>query len=537
MSPAHVRACACLLLLCATLQAIMQDEQTLKLRAEARLVEVVVTVRDAQGKAMKGLQKSDFTLLDNNKPRAFSIFSANDFDSAATPATPAEATKAAPPALPPNTFTNTRITAPPQDTHSTIILLDGLNGWFDSFGWGVKGVEGLTGKLPADEQVALYVIEKFNGLELVQDYTTDRAKLLHAVSTYNARGMHPAPPGTDPPDGHGLVDPYNQPVARKTMGLATGGIYGIRKTIANQADYELHMDSESVRLSLQALAEKLRVLPGRKSVYWITEGFPPRLIRDTPGWAKTISALNDANVEVNTVDTDGFDGPGRYWGPGGIISMQMVAEQTGGRAFFHTNDLAGSMAEGIADDRSSYTLAFYLTDVDSKYHELKLKLDRPNVQLSYRQGYFARSEADADLDARKSDLTAILTNPVDAIGVGITATIDMKPATPRGTLAAHVKLDPEALTVTRVNNQWNCKVEEVFLELNAEGAELAKFSMEQPFSITDAQKPGFDAHGASLTQTIPLIPGAAKLQIAVRDTASGRTGSISIPLNQGTETR
>ncbi|HEY3841307.1 MAG TPA: VWA domain-containing protein, partial [Bryobacteraceae bacterium] len=305
------------------------------------------------------------------------------------------------------------------------------------------------------------------------------------------------------------------------------------KGLQNQAEYELQQSSEAVRLSLQALADKLRTLPGRKSVFWITEGFPPRQLRAMDAaWSKTISALNDANVEVNTVDEDGLGGPARYWGPGGIISMQQVAEQTGGRPFFHTNDLAGAMAGGIADDRSSYTLAFYLTDVDNKYHDLKVKVDRPGVQLNYRQGYFARSEADADLDTRKSDLVAVLTNPVSATGVGITATIDLKPGTPRGTLAAHVKLDPDALTVTRVKNEWTCKVEEVFLELNAKGAELAKFSMEQPFSVTDAQKPGFDAHGASLTQTIPLIAGAAKLQIAVRDAASGHTGSLSIDLTQ-----
>lgn len=182
----------------------------LKLRAEARLVEVVVLVRDAQGHTIKGLQKSDFTLLAGGKPRAFSIFSANDYDSrspAITAGSPPEATTVPPPsALPPNTFTNTRISAPLKDTHSTIVILDGMNGWFDGFVWGVKGVEGLLSKAPPDEQIALFAISKFVGLELVQDYTTDRARLMHAVSTYVPRGMPPAPPGTVPPDGQGLVE-------------------------------------------------------------------------------------------------------------------------------------------------------------------------------------------------------------------------------------------------------------------------------------------------------------------------------------------
>lgn len=223
------------------------------------------------------------------------------------------------------------------------------------------------------------------------------------------------------------------------------------KGLQLEAQHELQQGTESVRLSLQALADKLRTLPGRKSVFWITEGFPPSTLRDTyaPAWNKTLSALNDANIEVNTVDTDGLDGPSRYWGPGGIISMQMVAEQTGGRAFFHTNDPGSAMAAGIADDRSSYTLAFYLSEVDGKYHDLKVKVDRPGAQLNYRQGYFARSEADADLPARKSDLAGVLLNRVDSTGLGITAAIEIKPGTPRGAVTARLTLDPESLSIDR----------------------------------------------------------------------------------------
>ena len=488
----------------------------LKLRAEARLVEVVVTVRDAQGHPVKGLQKSDFTLLDNGKPRAFAIFSANDFDSrspAITAGSPPDATTIPQPsALPPNSFTNTRITTPSKDTHSTIIILDGMNGWFDSFGWGVKGVKGLLSKAPPDEQLALYAISKFTGFELVQDYTTDRTKLMHAVSTYVPRGMPPAPPGFDAPDGHGLSDPGdhgNLPL--KTSGVAVTGLYASRmKDQQMEAQHELQQDSEAVRLSLQALAEKLRTLPGRKSVFWITEGFPPRVLREMggPAWNKTISALNDANIEVNTVDTDGLAGPSRYWGPGGIISMQMVAEQTGGRAFFHTNDLGSAMAAGIADDRSSYTLAFYLAEVDGKYHDLKVKVERPGVQLNYRQGYFARSEADADLSARKSDLAGVLLNPVDSTGLGITAALETKPGTPRGTVNARLTLDPESLSIDKSPTGWTGKIEEVFIQFNAQNHEVGKVSLTSTFVVDAAHKAGYDAHGPTLSQSVPLAAEA-----------------------------
>jgi hypothetical protein len=56
-------------------RAAMQDDGTLKLRADARVVQIDVIVRDSQGKRVDDLTKSDFTVTDNGKPRAFTIFS------------------------------------------------------------------------------------------------------------------------------------------------------------------------------------------------------------------------------------------------------------------------------------------------------------------------------------------------------------------------------------------------------------------------------------------------------------------------------
>src|SRR6185437_15340482 len=74
--------------------------------------------------------------------------------------------------------------------------------------------------------------------------------------------------------------------------------------------------AEDVRLSLQALAEHMALVPGRKSIFWVTHGFPPRIMHGpawepkntdldpTPAWQKTIATLNEADVAVNAVDTD-----------------------------------------------------------------------------------------------------------------------------------------------------------------------------------------------------------------------------------------
>src|SRR6185312_8437688 len=485
-----------------------------------RVVQVDVTVRNSGGKPVEDLKQSDFKILDNGKPRPFTIFSVNRAAPDALQPVPRPSPERPP--LPPDTFTNVGAPPSPAGGHSTIILLDGVNGWFESFAWGSQGIQGLMSKLPADERIAIYVVTKNEGLLQLADFTTDRDRLRKAMATFSAPGMSPSPP-FGPGDGRGLVeDPAPQDSSVKRLALT--------KAPARETEYFMRRGAEEVRLSFSALAERLRTEPGRKSVFWVTEGFPPRVIRnDQIAWQKTFTALNDANIAVNTVDTDGLGGPPRLWGAGAILTMQQVAAETGGEAFYHRNDLDAAMAVGVMDSRSSYTLGFYLTELDGYYHQLKVLVDRPGLDLNYRRGYFAQTDAVHDLANRKTELDSVLLSPLDLTGLGIVAAIDTK----GGNLTVHLRLDPKSLTVTESSGVWNGKVEELFLERNAAGSQVARVSQTSRLQISAAGKSDYDRRGPTLVHTFRLAPNAVKLVIVIRDSASGRTGSLTIPLESG----
>ena len=519
-----------------------QDDGPVKITSEVRVVEVDVTVRDAQGKPVEGLLQKDFTILDNGKPRPFTIFNANGGAPAAKDpgnAQPAPSAGSTPqPPLPPNTFTNARVTAPPADGHSTILLLDGVNAWFDSFAYGVQAVEGLMDKVPPDEKIAVYVVAKNLGLIVLQDYTTDRQLLKKKVASFIPRHMAPAPPGKGKGDvAGGLISsagasPPPRPAASGPNPRAAPPDLNPLQIPAQVREFDALRATEDLRMSLKALATKLRKLPGRKSVFWITEGFPPALLRNmSDAWDHTIAALNDANIQVNTVDAcDNGRCKSRLWGPSGGLGQQEIAQRTGGTAYMGVNGLDAEMAAGIADSRSSYTLGFYLTEIDGKYHELKVRVDRPGVQVNQRQGYYAQTEAVAELAGKKVDLEASLLSPVDSTEVGITAGFDIASASPRNILNAKLKLDPESLSMVKKGEGWAGQIEEMFVEFDEAGNEVGRQSDKKHFEITAAQKPKFDAMGMTLPQTIPMAAGAVKLRIIVRDTASGRTGSLTVPL-------
>jgi VWFA-related protein len=384
------------------------------------------------------------------------------------------------------------------------------------------------------------VISKGEGLIILQNYTTDRARLLDAITRYIPRAMC-----TEPPDYAAPVDPglpvgslapptkknsaEDDAVARMAALKAVTGVPGCVTPGPRGLDLRASA-AESVRTSFSALAAQLARQPGRKSVFWVSQGFPITVLdgETAPTWNKTFSALNDANVAVNVVDNNGIMGPKRMWGGGAVPAMKQIADATGGRLYFDTNGLDDALAGGIADSRSTCVLGFYLTDVDGKYHELKVSVDRPGTALNYRQGYYSIDTPKVDPAQKKVDLAAALLNPTDSTAVGIEATLDMKPRA----LNVRVRLDPETLSLQPGDTGQSGKVEALFVEFNAAGREVGRISAATPFQITPENRETYESRGIVMVQSIPLAADAVKLSIIVRDTASGRVGSLAVPLDK-----
>jgi VWFA-related protein len=490
------------------------------LRSNTHVVQIDVSVRDAHGKPVDDLGKGDFTVTDNGKPRPFSIFTVTR----PTPSGDAAPEVSAPatPQLPPNTFTNMGQPPHPPSTHSTVLLLDGIDGWFDNFALARKGVLGMLTKVPADEKIALYVIAKHRGLAILQDYTLDRAMLLAAMDKFVPEWMCPAPASLSGADD-GMHDGTLGPSAQSRIKFAE-----CRDVKTMSADVEI------VRASFDALANALRSQPGRKSVFWVTQGFPPSLLRQDQSWNQTISKLNDGNVAVNTVDSNGLGGPAGYWGPGGTLSMMQLAERTGGTAYYHRNDLDAALAEGIEDARTGYTLGFYVTEIDGRYHHLKVSVNRPNLQLNYRQGYYAVDELKPDRSQKTAELTEALLNPGSSSEIGITATLRVKKDGPRGAVTISLKLTPDALSLKAGKTGKTGKVKELFVERNAAGKVVGQQPFLSQFEIGLQRQAAFTSHGITIEQTIQLPPGAVSLSIIVQDAGNGRMGSLTVPLEKVT---
>jgi VWFA-related protein len=71
--------------------------------------------------------------------------------------------------------------------------------------------------------------------------------------------------------------------------------------------------------------------------------------------------------------------------------MASIADGTGGTFFHNNNDLGAGLAGLTAVPEWVYLLEFSSENVkpDGTYHRLKVKVDREDVQIQARRGYFA----------------------------------------------------------------------------------------------------------------------------------------------------
>ena len=72
-------------------------------------------------------------------------------------------------------------------------------------------------------------------------------------------------------------------------------------------------------------------------------------------------------------------------------TMNSVADQTGGKAFYNTNNLDKAIRESMEDGSTYYTLGYYPENKnwDGRFRKIAVKVNRPGVKLHYRQGFFA----------------------------------------------------------------------------------------------------------------------------------------------------
>jgi VWFA-related protein len=114
-----------------------------------------------------------------------------------------------------------------------------------------------------------------------------------------------------------------------------------------------------------------------------------------------VDAVIRAEAGVYTISTntdwiamDNPDQPKKYSFTPGDKILQNFADQTGGRAFYpyKVEDLGESFTQIGTELRSQYFIAYFpSTPPDGKYHKVDVNVDRKNLTVRTRKGYYAEA--------------------------------------------------------------------------------------------------------------------------------------------------
>jgi VWFA-related protein len=471
-------------------------------RTATRLVEVHVVVTDRSRKPVPDLTRGDFTVTEDGVPQTVSIFEVRDVREPA----------AIVPVTPPHAGAEVAVSnqTPGASGSRTVLLLDRANAAFDSQWFARKHVDAYLSRMQRGDTVALYVLDSI-GMRVLHDFSGDAASLRRAIDVYQARVT-------------GVYDASNEPPANLGDDLPT--VWIVDPSTAVSEFFNQQRWRGTFR-SLRALAGHLSGVAGRKNVVWVSEVFPvPTTNRSefTEEMRLTTRALNDAQAVLYPVDARGLMGAITYsrghprfttlsMVRGNQETMEVVAEDTGGRAFMNTNALDVSIARAVDDSRLSYVLGYYSTDpkADGRFRAIRVEVKRKELTVRHRGGYVAAAPA-LDRKVRDAALREALAGPLAATQVGLSADLDYDK--PDSTVTITLRFDPS--TVASVPPTVDLLV-----------AEIARTG-----KGTIVERAAASADALPLMLTVRVTPYLHELRIVARDPASGRVGSLVVPASR-----
>jgi VWFA-related protein len=389
------------------------------LKMNGELVLTNVVARDAKtGEVVQGLKPSDFTISEGGKQQHIETF---DFESVdkATPLN--EATVSGLAAGATNSGNKAVAVAKPEElrNHRLIVMFFDLTSMQpeDLERSVLSAQDFLKTKMQTADLVAL--VSLGDTLKVDQDFTADKQALINEVAVYN---------GTE---GQGFAEgaTANSNQTEDTTGYTP-----------DESEYnDLNTDREL--FALRAVSKSLEKITEKKSLLYFSGGISRDGIENQASLRAAINAAVRANLAIYAVDTRGLQaisplgdastgslrGTGAY--NGGALTNNMNANfatqevmatlstDTGGKAFFDSNDFAPAFAQVERDTSAYYAIGFRSTNQarDGKYRKLTIKINRPGVKLEYRPGYYApadykhsgREDRERDLEEQlASDLPA-----------------------------------------------------------------------------------------------------------------------------------
>ena len=536
------------------------DDDSDVVRITTNLVQVDAVVVDKKGNQVTDLSADDFEILEDNRPQKLTNFSYVLNESVPRPAETADRSRKSgdktgvlPPAPP-------RRLRPEQVRRTMALVVDDLGLSFESTAFVRTALRKFV-----DEQMQpndlVAIIRTSAGMGALQQFTSDKRQL-HAAIDRVKWFM----------SGRGGVSVF-APIEGSVN--APGPVAGeerdgnLRARRGEEVNAELEDFREEIFAvgtlgALNFVVRGMRELPGRKSVLLMSDGFAlftadrghGRSDRVLQALRQLTDLANRASVVVYTIDARGLVVTGLTaaddtsgMSPQQIESaisersnqifdtqsgLSYLSQQTGGFLIKNNNDLSGGIRR-VVEDQKGYYLLGYRPDgatFDRRYHRISVKVKRPGLKVRTRTGFFGvRDEETRPVRrTREQQLFAAITSPFASPDVRLRLTTFFGNTAEEGSfMRSMLYLDGNDVKFSKEpDGKYKAVLDVVGVTFGDNGRVIESLDRIHTLTMPEDAYRRVLRQGITYTMNVPIKkPGAYQLRMAVRDTATERTGSAS----------
>ena len=500
-------------------------------KVSTEIVLVNVVARDKHGNLIKDLKREDFTVYEDGKKQDLASFDFEKVDEmvmagAAGNTVTGTAEKDKGGLL--NTKVQKSLNA--RDRRLMLMFFDFSAMEPDDIDRAVNaGKKYVQGKMQPADMVALMSLSTNLSLDL--DFTDDKDKILAKLSSYNNS------------EGQG----FENGLEGSSEGAAeTNGSY-----TADDTDYNT-FSADRKLLALESVMQAMGKIPQKKSLIYFSNGITQSGVDNQTALREATAAAVRANVSIYPVDVRGLSsfppggqaqsaslhGQSAYTGASilndlnGNDSSQetlyTLAADTGGKAFMDTNDLSGVFSVVQKDTSAYYVLGYTSSNhlKDGRYRRLKVQVNRPDVKLEYRAGYYADRDyqhmRSTDREQQLEDeLSADLSQTDVAVYAGAAY---FRQDDSHYYLAVSLVIPGSQIPFVQAKDKDNATIDIIGEVL--EGGKLPVGRLRDTVKLAVDSSQQVRQKNVQYNTGFILAPGNYRLKFVVRENSTGRMGSF-----------
>ena len=504
------------------------DSGPAPIRVSTELVLVNVVARDKKGNPIRDLKQGDFTLYEDGKRQQISTFDFEDVDqlpltagasvTGAAPGTLLHSTKKAPPTL------------DARDRRLIVLFFDFSAMEPEQIDRSVDVAKNfVSAKMqPAD---LLALVSLATNMHVDCDFTGDKDKLLALLTSYNSG------------QGQGFDNG------------ATGSAEGTAETSGSFTEDDTDLNTftaDRTLLALQSLMQALSKFPQKKSIIYFSNGITQTGVDNQSALRAATAAAIKANASIYSLDVRGLQafppggeaqnaslhGQSAYSGAsvlndlnGNAASQDTLAtlsSDTGGKAFFDSNDFSGIFSQVQKDSSVYYVLGFTSSNPakDGRFRHLKVVVNRPDLKLDFRSGYYAgRDFIHLDRADREQQLQDELAAQLPSVDVPVYAGESyFRKDDSHYYLAVSLVIPGSQIPFVTEKDKDNAAIDIIGQAL--EGGKFPVGNLRDTVKLAVESSREVRRKNVQYTTGFLLAPGNYHLKFVVRENQTGRMGSF-----------